>query len=71
MHTSCAIMSSRVTPLLEEEGADMDEAVEVGGISILDYLERSWALLRLTVAVSMAHITWKWSKAGKGTEKWH
>ena len=71
MHTSCAIMSSRVTPLLEEEGADMDEAVEVGGISILDYLERSWALLRLTVAVSMAHITWKWLEMGKGIEKWH
>ena len=41
MRTNCAIMSSRVTQLVEKEGADVDEAVEVGGIAILDCLERS------------------------------
>ena len=71
MRTNCAIMSSRVTPLVEEEGTDVDEAIEVGGIAILDCLECSCALLHLIVAVSMAHMTWKWSEAGKGTEKWH
>ena len=70
MRTNCAIMSSRVTPLVEEEGTDVDEAVEVGGIAILDCLECSCALLRLIVAVSMAHMTWKWSEMRKGTEKW-
>ena len=71
MHTSCAMMSSRVTPLVEEEGADVDGAIAAGGITILNCLERSGTLLRLTVAASMAPITWKWSEMGKGTEKWH
>ena len=31
----------------------------------------NYASLRLTVAAWMAHITWKWSKMGMGTEKWH
>ena len=48
------------------------EGVEgVGGAANLDRLERSCASLRLTVVASMAHITWKWSETGKGTEKWH
>jgi len=28
------------------------------------------ASLHLMIVASMAHITWKWSKMGKGTEKW-
>ena len=70
MHTSCAMMSSRVTPLVEEEEVDVDRAVEAGGIVVSNRLERSCASLHLTVAASMAHMTWKWSKTGKGTEKW-
>ena len=64
-------MSSRVTPLVEEEEVDVDRAVEAGGIAVSNRLERSCASLHLTVAASMAHMTWKWSKTGKGTEKWH
>ena len=71
MHTSCAMMSSRVTPLVDEEGVDVDGVKEAGGIAISDSLKRSWALHRLTVAASMAHMTWKWSKMRKGIEKWH
>jgi len=48
----------------------VDGAVEAGGIAVLDRLKRSCALLCLTVATSMAHMTWKWSEMGKGTEKW-
>ena len=70
MHTSCAMMSSRVTLLVEEEEVDVDRAVEAGGIVVPNRLECSYALLHLTVAASMAHRTWKWSKTGKGTEKW-
>ena len=71
MHTSYAMMSSRVTSTVEEEGADVDGLVEAGGIVVLDRLERSYASLHLTVAASMAHMTWKWSETGKGIEKWH
>ena len=49
----------------------MDGAEEVGGAADSDHLERGCASLCLMVAASMAHITWKWSKTGKGTEKWH
>ena len=48
----------------------MDGAGEAGGIAVLDRLECSCALLCLMVATSMAHMTWKWSEMGKGTEKW-
>ena len=48
----------------------MDGAEGVGGAADPDYLERSYASLCLMVAASMAHITWKWSEMGKGTEKW-
>ena len=48
----------------------MDGIEEVGGVANPNHLERSYVLLRLTVAASMAHITWKWSKTGKGIEKW-
>ena len=64
------MIASRVTPATEEEGEKVDRAKGVGGAVDLDRLERSYASLRLTVAVSMAHITWKWSETRKGTEKW-
>ena len=70
MHTSYAIMSSRVTPPVEEEGPDVDGAVEAGEIAVSNRLKHSYASLRLTVVASMAHMTWKWSKMGKGIEKW-
>ena len=55
---SCAMMVSSVTPPAEEEGAEVDGAVEAGGaaICIWGYLERSCAKLRFTIAVSMEHI---------------
>ena len=65
------MIASRVTPLAEEEGVEVDGAERVGGAVNSDHLERSYTLLRLTIAASMAHITWKWSEMGKGTEKWH
>ena len=64
------MIAPRVTPPAEEKGAEMDGAEGMGGAAVLDHLEHSYASLRLTVAASMAHITWKWSKTGKGTEKW-
>ena len=48
----------------------MDGAEGVGGAADPDHLERSYTSLYLMVAASMAHITWKWSEMGKGTEKW-
>ena len=70
MSTSYAMMSSRVTPLVEEEGANVDRAIEARGIVIPNRLKRSYALFCLMVAASMAHMTWKWSETGKGIEKW-
>ena len=64
------MITSMVTPLVEEEGAEVDGAEEVVGAANPDRLEQNCASLRLTVATSMAHITWKWSETGKGTEKW-
>ena len=64
------MIALRVTPPVEEEGAEVDGVEGVGGATNLDHLEHSYALLRLIVAVLMAHITWKWSEMGKGTEKW-
>ena len=61
---------SRVTPPAEEEGVEVDGVKEVGGAVDPDRLERSCALLCLTVVVSMAHITWQWLETRKGTEKW-
>jgi len=43
-------MSSSVTPLVKDEGADMDGVEGVGGAVVLDRLDRNYALLRLTVA---------------------
>ena len=59
----------------EEEGADAD-GVEQDGVERMEgaadsiYRDRNWASLRLTIAYSMAHMMVKWSKEGKGTEKW-
>ena len=58
------MIASRVTTLTKEEGAKVD------GVSDPDRLERNYALLCLTVAVSIAPIMWKWSDKGKGTKKW-
>ena len=71
MRTSYAMMFSRVTPLVEEEGANVDRAIEAGGIAVPNRLKRSYALFCLMVVASMAHMTWKWSETGKGIEKWH
>ena len=70
MSTSCAMMSSRVTPPIEEKEADVDGDVEAGGITVLNRLKHSCVSLRLTVAASMAYMTWKWLETGKGIEKW-
>ena len=61
MHTSYAMMASSVTPPVEDEGAKMDGAMEVGGvaISVRGRLSLSCASLYRTVAASMAHITEK------------
>ena len=64
------MIALRVTPPVEEEGAEVDGVEGVGGVADLDHLERSCASFRLMVAAPMAHITWKWSKIGKETEKW-
>ena len=65
------MIASRVTPLAEEEEAEVDGVEGVGGVADLDHLVRSYASLRLMVAASMAHKTWKWSETRKGTKKWH
>jgi len=64
------MIASKATPSVEEEGAEVDGAEGVGGAADPDHLERNYASLCLMVAASMAHITWKWSDIGKGTEKW-
>ena len=65
------MMSLSVTPLVEDEGVDVDGVEGVGGAVIPDRLNRNYASLCLIVAESMAHITEKCSDKGKGTEKWH
>ena len=70
MHWSCAMMSSSVTPLVEEEGADVDKAIGVGVVVDLDFLEQNCALLHLTVPASIAPMTEKGSEKGKRTSKW-
>ena len=70
MCTSCAMMSSRVILLVEEEGANVDGAEKVGGAADPDCLKHSCASLRLTVVASIAPIIGKWSDTGKETEKW-
>ena len=54
----------------EEEGVDAngvewDGAEREEGAAKSVYHDRNWASLRLTVALSMAHMMVKWSKEGK------
>ena len=76
MCCSYAMMSPSDTSLEEEEGADVDgadqdRAEREGGATEADYCDLNCTLLRLTIMMSMAHITEKRSEEGKGTEKWH
>ena len=50
--------ASRVTPLTNEEGVDVERAEEAGGvaISIRGHFGQSWASLRLIVVASMAYM---------------
>ena len=50
--------ASRVTPPADEEGVDVEGVEEAKGftVSVHSRFGRSWALLRLTVSASMAHI---------------
>ena len=61
MRTSCAMMAISVTPPVEDEGAEVDGTVQVKGVAVFvrGHLGLSCALLRLTVAASMALITVK------------
>ena len=74
MRCSCAIISPRDTSLEEEEGADVDGAdldgAEWEGGVAPGCLDLNYALLRFTVAASMADMCVKWSDTRKGTEKW-
>ena len=63
------MIASRVTPLAEEEEAEVDGAEGVGGAAVPDRLKCSCASLCLTVVAFMAHITWKWSKTRKWNKK--
>ena len=54
MHWSYAMISSKVTPLIE--GVDVDGTKEVGEVAGLDHLNQNYASLRLTVAASIAPI---------------
>ena len=58
MCTSYAMMASSVTPPTEDEGAEVDGAVEAGGAAVCVWgcLGLSCATLRLTVVASMAPI---------------
>ena len=75
MRCSCAMMSPSDISLEEEEGADVDGAdrdgaEREGGAAESVCRDLNCTSLRLMVAVSMAHMTKKWTKEGKGTEKW-
>ena len=74
MRCSYAMTSPKDTSP-KEEGADAD-GVDWDGVELEEgaaesvCCDRNWASLRLTVALSMAHMMEKWSDEGKGTEKW-
>ena len=55
------MMASSVTPLVDDEGVEVDGVVEVGGVAVYVWgcLGLSCAALRLTVIASMAPITEK------------
>ena len=64
------MMSPSDTLLVEEEradvdGADRDGVEREGGAVESDYRDLNCASLRLTVAVSMSHMTEKWSEERK------
>ena len=65
------MITSRVTPFAKVEGAKVDGVEKVGGAADPDLLDRNYASLHLTVAASIAPITWKWLDKGKETKKWH
>ena len=62
------MIASRVTPLAEEEGAEVDGAEEVGGVAICvwGYHGLSCTSLCRTIATSMAPITENKEKTEKG-----
>ena len=64
------MIASRVTPLTEEQGMEVDGAKGVGVAADPDRLERSCASLCLMILASIAPMTWKGSEEGKGTSKW-
>ena len=61
MHTSYAMMASRVTPLVEDKGVEVDGAVEARGVAIFirGCLSLSCASSHRMVAASMTLITVK------------
>ena len=70
------MMSPSDTSLVEDEGADVDEADQdgaerEGGAAESDFHDLNCASLHLTIVASMADMTEKWSEEGKGTEKLH
>ena len=62
MCASYNMMALRVTPPAEDEGEEVDGAVEARGavMSVRGCLNRSCAALRRTVAALMAHMKVKW-----------
>ena len=58
MRCSCAMTASKVTPLANEEGADVEGAEDAEGaiVSIRGHLDLSYASLHRTVVASMAHM---------------
>ena len=58
MHTNCATMASSVIPPAEDEGVEVDGAIEAGGATVCVWgcLSLGCAVLRLTVAASLALI---------------
>ena len=65
------MIALRVTPSINEEGANMEGAEEVGraAASVWDRFGLSCALLRQTIAASMAHMTVKGGDSRKETKK--
>ena len=51
----------------DEDGVDRDGVEREGGTAESDCCDLNYALLRLMVAASMAYMTEKWLKEGKGT----
>ena len=65
--------SKDISPKEKEADAnrvDWDSAKREEGVAKSVCHDRNWALLRLTLALSMAHVIVKWLEEGKGMEKW-